>query len=748
MRLFLFLFLQSLCLVTLLLPLAKAFSLTHDATRRLKQFEKSRGRLLSARCCRRKVVDVSTQVQMETETRRDGHHRSCLVGVAQLHSTSDIEKNFEDVERICAKAARLQCRFICFPENFAFLGTSFKESLEMCEPLSGPLFSRYKNLAKKYGLWISYGGFQEKIEGVEEKLGNSHVIVNELGEIERVYRKIHLFDVDQPQRFRESAFTFPGEGLQVVKGTACPAGNLGLSVCYDLRSVIVNELGEIERVYRKIHLFDVDQPQRFRESAFTFPGEGLQVVKGTACPAGNLGLSVCYDLRFAEMYQRLRLDGAEVLLVPSAFTLRTGMAHWHCLLRARAIETQSFVIAAAQAGVHNAKRESYGHSVVFDPWGDSLCETSTFASDSEPRLSVAEDSELRYRLLEVLQSLSPPVYDKETGREEPSAPVAVHSTFKDSREDVYFVVYSHVLPIGLKWRGGGDFEVKVWTKSVPIDPSGGDMSASLSVGFAQKWKKSTIGRCDSLMAARKAAALQLSIAETDLIAVSVRKSVVKLPWRGGLSVELSKITTSVPLHGKETEGVSHAMNLFTLCIEGKKKKMQHHLPTVVSLMPKKTSSSSPSLPLHPISLSSLPSDSPVLDLPALKELLSPPRDKTNAKPMQWPLPLSDSLNLTPSPQALVVGGYPSLLLWAAREALDAAGAPPPQEAAGVPGSPADLEKGGGGGGTDGGPASGALKGDGGEGRDAVSVTDWRAVLEAYQKSRAGGHGSDDDLDSD
>mmetsp|Transcript_30973 Transcript_30973/g.61074 ORF Transcript_30973/g.61074 Transcript_30973/m.61074 type:complete len:358 (-) Transcript_30973:47-1120(-) len=342
MRLFLFLFLQSLCLVTLLLPLAKAFSLTHDATRRLKQFEKSRGRLLSARCCRRKVVDVSTQVQMETETRRDGHHRSCLVGVAQLHSTSDIEKNFEDVERICAKAARLQCRFICFPENFAFLGTSFKESLEMCEPLSGPLFSRYKNLAKKYGLWISYGGFQEKIEGVEEKLGNSHVIVN--------------------------------------------------------------ELGEIERVYRKIHLFDVDQPQRFRESAFTFPGEGLQVVKGTACPAGNLGLSVCYDLRFAEMYQRLRLDGAEVLLVPSAFTLRTGMAHWHCLLRARAIETQSFVIAAAQAGVHNAKRESYGHSVVFDPWGDSLCETSTFASDSEPRLSVAE---LDFGLLDKVRSAMP-----------------------------------------------------------------------------------------------------------------------------------------------------------------------------------------------------------------------------------------------------------------------------------------------------------------------------------------------------
>ncbi|KAK4402330.1 Deaminated glutathione amidase, chloroplastic/cytosolic [Sesamum angolense] len=118
-----------------------------------------------------------------------------------------------------------------------------------------------------------------------------------------------------------------------------------------------------------MHLFDVDVPGGavYKESSFTEPGKDVVAVDS---PFGRLGLTVCYDLRFPELYQQLRFHhGAEVLLVPAAFTTVTGAAHWEVLLRARAIETQCYVIAAAQAGKHSEKRESYGDTLIIDPWG-------------------------------------------------------------------------------------------------------------------------------------------------------------------------------------------------------------------------------------------------------------------------------------------------------------------------------------------------------------------------------------------
>uniref|UniRef100_UPI00398E80BE deaminated glutathione amidase n=1 Tax=Pristiophorus japonicus TaxID=55135 RepID=UPI00398E80BE len=133
--------------------------------------------------------------------------------------------------------------------------------------------------------------------------------------------------------------------------------------------VLINDSGEIAVVYRKTHLFDVELKGRvsLKESNFTIPGPGIEAPVDT--PIGKLGLAICYDLRFPEISLTLAQDGAEILTFPSAFTMTTGMAHWEPLLRARAIETQSYVVAAAQTGRHNETRTSYGHSMVVDPWG-------------------------------------------------------------------------------------------------------------------------------------------------------------------------------------------------------------------------------------------------------------------------------------------------------------------------------------------------------------------------------------------
>ncbi|MGB5295208.1 MAG: carbon-nitrogen hydrolase family protein [Thermoanaerobaculia bacterium] len=155
--------------------------------------------------------------------------------------------------------------------------------------------------------------------------------------------------------------------------------------CYNT-SVLFSPSGERLAVYRKIHLFDVDVSRevRFKESATVKAGE-QSVVVGT--DLGRVGLSICYDLRFPGLYQQLRDEGAEIVTVPSAFTLTTGKDHWQPLLRARAIENQCWVLAPAQYGKHDdaGLRESYGHAMILDPWGHVVA----MAADG-PGLAVAE----------------------------------------------------------------------------------------------------------------------------------------------------------------------------------------------------------------------------------------------------------------------------------------------------------------------------------------------------------------------
>ncbi|KAI4351203.1 hypothetical protein L6164_005582 [Bauhinia variegata] len=228
------------------------------------------------------------------------------VAAAQMTSINDLVVNFATCSRLVKEAAAAGAKLLCFPEAFSFIGARDGESVQIGEPLDGPIMQKYCFLARESSIWLSLGGFQERGSD-DEHVCNTHVIVDDAGEIISTYRKIHLFDVD------------------------VPGG----------------------RVYK--------------ESKYTEAGKDVVVADS---PIGRLGLTVCYDLRFPELYQLLRFrHGAQVLLVPSAFTKLTGEAHWEILLRARAIETQCYVIAAAQTGKHNDKRESYGDTLIIDPWG-------------------------------------------------------------------------------------------------------------------------------------------------------------------------------------------------------------------------------------------------------------------------------------------------------------------------------------------------------------------------------------------
>ncbi|CAI9091504.1 OLC1v1026557C3 [Oldenlandia corymbosa var. corymbosa] len=228
------------------------------------------------------------------------------VAAAQMTSINDIAANFATCSRLVKEAASAGAKLICFPENFSYVGNLSGDSVKIAEPLDGPIMKSYCDLARESSMWLSLGGFQEK--GSDDgHICNAHVLVDDTGAIRSVFRKIHLFDVDVP-------------------GSAV-----------------------------------------YKESSFTEAGKEIVAADS---PIGRLGLTVCYDLRFPELYQQLRFQhDAQVLLVPAAFTKPTGLAHWEILLRARAIETQCYVIAAAQAGKHNEKRESYGDTLIIDPWG-------------------------------------------------------------------------------------------------------------------------------------------------------------------------------------------------------------------------------------------------------------------------------------------------------------------------------------------------------------------------------------------
>jgi predicted amidohydrolase len=164
------------------------------------------------------------------------------------------------------------------------------------------------------------------------------------------------------------------------------------------RAFVIAPDGEIRARYDKMHLFDVDLPtgESWRESATYAAGEGAVVVGGT--PVGKLGLTICYDLRFPGLFARLAEAGADAIAVPAAFTVPTGQAHWHVLLRARAIEAGLFVIAAAQVGSHEDGRRTYGHSLVIDPWGDVLLDMGERVGVGFATIDPARIGDVRSRL--------------------------------------------------------------------------------------------------------------------------------------------------------------------------------------------------------------------------------------------------------------------------------------------------------------------------------------------------------------
>ena len=215
-----------------------------------------------------------------------------------------------------------------------------------------------------------------KLIGQAKNNGADYVLTPEMTNIMELSREA-LFSVITEEEKDASLAAF--QDLARELSLYLHVGSLAIKVSHDKavnRSFLINPKGEIVARYDKIHMFDVDlgRGESYRESNNYRSGE-LAVL--TDLPWGRFGLSICYDLRFPALYRALAEGGATILTIPSAFTRVTGEAHWHVLVRARAIETGSFVLAAAQGGKHENGRETYGHSLVVDPWGRILAEGGT-----------------------------------------------------------------------------------------------------------------------------------------------------------------------------------------------------------------------------------------------------------------------------------------------------------------------------------------------------------------------------------
>jgi predicted amidohydrolase len=164
------------------------------------------------------------------------------------------------------------------------------------------------------------------------------------------------------------------------------------------RGFVIDREGNVRATYDKLHLFDVDLPtgESWRESNVYSAGKGVVLVNGT--PVGKLGLTICYDLRFPGLFSRLAESDADVIAVPAAFTVPTGKAHWHVLLRARAIEAGLFVVAAAQVGRHEDGRQTFGHSLVVDPWGEVLLDMAEQPGVAFADIDLKRISDVRSRI--------------------------------------------------------------------------------------------------------------------------------------------------------------------------------------------------------------------------------------------------------------------------------------------------------------------------------------------------------------
>jgi predicted amidohydrolase len=223
-----------------------------------------------------------------------------------------------------------------------------------------------------------------RLIGEAKALGADYVQTPEMTNIMEPSRETLLATItDEDKDICLSAFREQARKLSIH----LHIGSLAVKASPDMaanRSYMIDPKGEIIARYDKIHMFDVDLEggESYRESRNFRPGESAVV---TDLPYARFGLSICYDLRFPALYRALAESGATVLAIPSAFTRQTGEAHWHVLVRARAIENGSFVLAAAQGGRHENGRETFGHSLVVDPWGRILAE-----GGSEPGVVIAD----------------------------------------------------------------------------------------------------------------------------------------------------------------------------------------------------------------------------------------------------------------------------------------------------------------------------------------------------------------------
>ena len=230
------------------------------------------------------------------------------VAAIQMTSGADVERNLEGA-RVLLRGARAQDASVAvLPENFAFMGRGEAAKLAVAEePGAGPIQSFLAEAARTFGMWIVGGTVPLRIPGDESRVAAACLVFDALGQQVARYDKIHLFDVDVP--------------------------------------------GKLES---------------HRESKAVRPGAEPVVVD---TPAGRLGLAVCYDVRFPELFRQLLAEGAEWFSLPSAFTVPTGRAHWELLLRTRAVENLCYLVAPAQSGFHDNGRETHGDSMIVEPWG-------------------------------------------------------------------------------------------------------------------------------------------------------------------------------------------------------------------------------------------------------------------------------------------------------------------------------------------------------------------------------------------
>jgi predicted amidohydrolase len=260
------------------------------------------------------------------------------LAVIQMVSQDDVLANLAQARRLLEQAAAGGARLAVLPENFAAMGRRDLAALGRREAYGdGPILPWLKQAARDLRLWIVAG-----------------------------------------------TLPLPPDGQPDAKALAC--------------SLLIDEQGERVARYDKLHLFDVDVADsrgRYRESDDYAHGQRL-VVADT--PVGRLGLTVCYDLRFPELYGALCEAGAELISVPAAFTAVTGAAHWQVLTRARAIETQCYLLAAGQGGCHPGGRETFGHSAIIDPWGRVLAEQAQGEGLLLAARDAAEQATIRQRM--------------------------------------------------------------------------------------------------------------------------------------------------------------------------------------------------------------------------------------------------------------------------------------------------------------------------------------------------------------